>query len=144
MFISTNPCVSRQSFCRGKNDTCSGMGIILSPSLSPKDPFCRDKHVFTATKNKNKQKTTFVATKMILVVAPANDSCNPEVHTLTPQQWTAAQHSSGSIVPLAGSQFQKTVDVVRSSSHVRALRHTDLPATEVSPFLTDPAPGSSP
>ena len=81
---------------------------------------------------------------MILVAAPANDRYNPEVHTLTPQQLTAVQHPNGSIVPLAGSQFQKTVDAIRSSPHVRALRHTDLPATEVSPFLTDPAPGSSP
>ena len=43
--------------------------------------FCRDKHVFVATKHVFCRDKTFVsvATKMVLVAAPANDSCQANV-----------------------------------------------------------------
>ena len=50
-FVSTNIILSRQRFCRGKH-----------AFVAKKDLFCCEKHVF-------------VATRMILVAAPANDSC---------------------------------------------------------------------
>ena len=53
----SNRCVCRDKTCRDKHTFAARKHV-----------FCRDKHVFCRHK-------TFVATKMILVAAPANDPC---------------------------------------------------------------------
>jgi len=85
--VATNMCyLSRQKFCRDKRHSLQyryvswlgacipGLCLILQRQnfchekhtfVSTKDVFCRDKHAFVATK--------FIATKMILVAAPASD-----------------------------------------------------------------------
>ena len=98
-FVATKVCLSRQNSCRDKHvlfvatkvlprqttqpavQVCFWLGACI-PGLclilqrqnfchekhafvSTKDVFCRDKHAFVATK--------FIATKMILVAAPASD-----------------------------------------------------------------------
>ena len=57
MFAATNRILSSQTFCRGKHTF-----------VATKDVFCRDKRVCC-------DKNIFVATKMILVAARANDKC---------------------------------------------------------------------
>ena len=58
MLVATNIFLSRQNFCRDKKHFVATK-IILSLQAY----FCRDKRVIV-----------FVATKLILVAAPANDS----------------------------------------------------------------------
>ena len=109
-------CLSRQSFCRDKHvqryayrdkafvatNTCKGM-LIETKLLSRQTRACRDKHYFVA-KRKEKETCfvvtnicvsrqtrvccdkTFVATKIILVAAPANHRLGPCHGTLTPEK----------------------------------------------------------
>ena len=77
MLVATNTCLSRQSFCRNKHN------FVATTVLSQQAYFCREKHAFFATEYVFRDKTracrdkTFVATKIILVAAPANDSSSP-------------------------------------------------------------------
>ena len=66
MFVATNVC--RDMFCHHKN--------ILSwrTYFFSRQNFCHDKHTFVATKHAFCRDKSFVATKLILVTAPANDT----------------------------------------------------------------------
>ena len=98
--VATNACLSRQTilsrqayfyrdkhvfvttihvFCRDKSMLVANRTFVAT--FVATEIFCHDKHNFVATKTfvtasifLSRQKTCFVATKMILVAAPANDS----------------------------------------------------------------------
>ena len=89
IFVATNTCLSRQTrVCRDKRMLAATK--LLSRQvyfcrdktrlLSRQTRVCRDKHNFVATKLLSRQayvsrdKHVFVATKMILVAVPANDT----------------------------------------------------------------------
>ena len=55
-FVATKVCLSRQNFCHDKQEFCRHKGFVAASILL------------------SRQRTCFVATKMILVVAPASDS----------------------------------------------------------------------
>ena len=81
-FVATNTCLPR------RNTSFVVSKVCLSRHLLRQTYFCRDKHVFCRNKRNfaatkvlsrrakdvSRQKTCFVATKMILVAAPASDS----------------------------------------------------------------------
>ena len=88
------PCLSRQKYaCRDKSFVETKLHVFVSRDkfcddrhtfvVETKDVICRDRHVFVATKlclSRQKYQAyffrnkTFVATKIILVAAPANDT----------------------------------------------------------------------
>ena len=113
MLVATKLYFLRQNVCLefvATNTCLSGQKLFLHRHtfVATKDVFCRDKHVLVATKcdkkvNRDKimfvatnisRDTSFVATKIILVAAPADDNttlvsgvveasaadCDPAVH----------------------------------------------------------------
>ena len=66
MFVAANKCFSQKNLSR--------QIFVATNIFLLRQNFCRDKHTFVATKDVFFQKTCFVATKIILVAAPANDS----------------------------------------------------------------------
>ena len=68
-FVATKVLSQQTYFCRDKRRICVDKHIFVAT----KDVFCRDKHVFATKPLSRVCHKTFVATKMILVVAPAND-----------------------------------------------------------------------
>ena len=74
-FVATKVCLSWQKFCRGKHVFVATKHVFVET----KDVFCRDKRMLVETKRLSRQtrvclEKTFVATKIILVAAPASDS----------------------------------------------------------------------
>ena len=66
MLVETNICVRQ---------------ILVATNMSlSRLTFCRDQHTFIATMQVFV--ATFVATKMILVAAPANDNSQHQIHTV--------------------------------------------------------------
>ena len=63
-------------FCRDKHVYNFVAAKLKNMLVATKDVFCDDKHAFVATKRVCRDKT-FVATKMVLVAAPANDTLLP-------------------------------------------------------------------
>ena len=75
IFVASNVYLSKQNFC---------LRYVLSRQVY----FCREKHVFVATKHivetNINNKHVFVATKMVFVAAPANDSSLIYLNCLQP------------------------------------------------------------
>ena len=76
IFLATNACLSRQNTSFVVTKVC----LVATKLCLSRQKFCRDKHTFVATKDVFCRKImfvatnkTFVATKMIIVAAPAND-----------------------------------------------------------------------
>ena len=73
---TTTTCLSQQAyFCRDKRCVLSRQTRVCRDKS--KLYVCRDKHTFVATKDYFCLDKKIVATKIILVAAPANDTCPP-------------------------------------------------------------------
>ena len=94
-FVSTKVCLPRQNICRDKiclsgqtfchdKHTFVTTKDVFCPDKHDKSKlvatkvFCRDKHIFVATEDMFcRDKHMIVATKIILMAAPANDTFQP-------------------------------------------------------------------
>ena len=73
LVVATNTCFLKQNFCREKHNFCRDKHVFDATKVSlSRQEFCRETTNICHDKN-NRQKTCFVATKLRLVTAPAND-----------------------------------------------------------------------